>query len=96
MTLMSSGSTPSWSAAIWLHAVTWPCPCGDVPVTTSTLPVGSTRMVACSQPPATYFSAASMRDGASPHISVKVEMPMPSCTGSLRSRRCCCSARSPS
>ena len=35
--------TPSGSAAIWLHAVSWPCPCGDVPVTTSTLPVGSTR-----------------------------------------------------
>ena len=28
--------------------------------------------------------ARATRDGASPHISVKVEMPMPSCTGSFR------------
>ena len=45
------------SLAIWLHAVAWPCPCGEVPVTSSTLPVGSTRIVQCSQPPAAYFSA---------------------------------------
>ena len=34
-----------------------------------------------SQPPAPYDSEPSTRDGASPHISVNVEMPMPSCTG---------------
>ena len=57
---------------------------GDVPVTSSTLPVGRTRIVQASQPPATYFSAPSVREGASPHISVNVEMPIPSWTGSLR------------
>jgi hypothetical protein len=51
-TSTSSNATPSSSATIWLHAVTWPCPCGLVPVTTSTLPVGSTRTAADSQPPA--------------------------------------------
>ena len=51
-TRMSSNGTPSWSATIWLHAVSWPCPCALDPVTTSTLPVGSIRIEAFSQPPA--------------------------------------------
>ena len=33
---------------IWLNAVSSPCPCGDVPVTTSTLPVASIRTLAAS------------------------------------------------
>ena len=78
ITSMSSTGTPSTLLAIWLQAVSWPWPCGEVPVTTSTLPVGSRRTVQCSQPPATYFSAPRVREGASPHISVKVEMPIPS------------------
>jgi hypothetical protein len=49
---MSSNGTPSWSETIWLHAVACPCPCGVEPETTSTLPVGSTRMDTDSQPPA--------------------------------------------
>ncbi len=48
----SSNGTPSWSATIWLHAVSWPWPWADDPVITSTLPVGSMRIDACSQPPA--------------------------------------------
>ena len=95
-TSMSSNGTPSWSATIWLQAVSWPCPCPDEPVTTSTLPNGSTRIDAVSQPPAPYDSDPSTRLGASPHISVKVEMPMPSWTGSSRSRRSRCSRRSAS
>ncbi len=95
-TSTSSNGTPSSSATIWLHAVSWPCPCGVEPVTTSTLPVGSIRMEACSQPPAPKDSEPSTREGARPHISVKVEMPMPSCTGSFDSRRRFCSARSSS
>jgi hypothetical protein len=59
-----------------------------------TLPVGSIRSAAFSQPPPTYDRAPSTRDGARPHISVKVEMPMPSCTGSRRARRSACSRRS--
>ena len=95
-TSMSSTGTPMMSLAIWLHAVSWPWPCGEVPVTSSTLPVGSARIVQCSQPPATYFSAPRVRDGARPHISVNVEMPMPSWTGSPAARRAACSARSSS
>ena len=95
-TSTSSNATPSWSATIWLHAVSCPWPCGLVPVMTSTLPVGSIRIAACSQPPAAYRSEPSTRDGARPHISVKVEMPMPSWTVSPRSRRSACSRRSPS
>ncbi len=64
---------------------------------TSTLPVASIRTLACSQPPAPYVEAAEqLREGARPHISVNVEMPMPSCTVSPESRRCFCSARSSS
>ena len=47
-----SGLMPSLSATIIDHDVSWPCPCGDVPVTTCTCDVGSTRTVAASQPPA--------------------------------------------
>ena len=71
-------------------------PVPDDPVTTSTLPNGSSRIDAVSQPPATYASEPSTREGASPHISVNVEMPMPSWTGSPDSRRSCCSRRRPS
>ena len=39
-TSTSSIGTPRWSATICENVVTWPCPCGDVPVTTCTLPVG--------------------------------------------------------
>ena len=63
---------------------------------TSTLPVGSIRTPACSQPPAPYRSEPRTRDGASPHISVNVEMPMPSWIGSFDARRASCSARSSS
>src|ERR1019366_278586 len=45
-TRMSSNGTPSWSATIWLHAVSWPCPCALDPVTTSTLPAGSILIAA--------------------------------------------------
>ena len=51
-TSMSSGLMPSFSATIIDHAVSWPWPCGAVPVTTCTLAVGRTRTVAASQPPA--------------------------------------------
>ncbi len=51
-TSTSSGSTPSWSATIIDHDVSWPWPWGVAPVTTCTLLVGSTRTVAVSQPPA--------------------------------------------
>src|SRR5919106_2975176 len=69
-TMTSSNGTPSASAAIWAKVVSWAWPCGEVPVTTSTLPSGNTRTVAASQPPATYPTEPSHRDGASPHISV--------------------------
>ena len=51
-TRMSSNGMPSLSATIWLQAVSWPWPWALDPVTTSTLPVGSMRTEACSQPPA--------------------------------------------
>ena len=51
-TSTSSNGTPSRSATIWLHAVSWPWPWGETPVMTSTLPVASMRMLALSQPPA--------------------------------------------
>ena len=47
-----SNGTPSWSATICDQAVSWPWPCADEPVTTSTEPEGSIRMDAVSQPPA--------------------------------------------
>ncbi len=66
---MSSGSMPSLSATIIDQEVSWPWPWGVAPLTTWTLPVGSTRTVAASQPPAAYLSDASTRLGARPHIS---------------------------
>ena len=51
-TVMSSGVTPRPSATICDHVVSCPWPCGDVPVATTTLPVGRQRIVAASQPPA--------------------------------------------
>ena len=51
-TSTSSNATPSRSATICDSAVSWPWPCGEMPVMTSTLPVGSIRIAACSQPPA--------------------------------------------
>ena len=44
--------TPSRSATICENVVTCPCPCGDVPMSTWTVPVGRQRIVAASQPPA--------------------------------------------
>ncbi len=51
-TSTSDGSQPSWSATICDQAVSCPCPCGEVPVTTWNVPVGRQRIVAVSQPPA--------------------------------------------
>ena len=34
---------PISSATIWAKVVCKPCPCGDVPVYTVTVPLGSTR-----------------------------------------------------
>src|SRR5579859_43419 len=95
-TSTSSKATPSWSATIWLHEVSCPCPCGLVPVTTSTLPVGRTRTVAASQPPPAYRICPSTRDGAQPHASMYVDTPMPSWTWSPVPRRAACSLRSSS
>ena len=50
-TTMSSMGMPSASAAIWENVVSAPCPWGDVPVMTATLPVASTLTVALSHPP---------------------------------------------
>jgi hypothetical protein len=36
---------------IWLNVVTWPWPCGEVPMMAYTRPVGSRRTLAVSQPP---------------------------------------------
>ena len=51
-TSTSSKATPSRSATICDQAVSWPWPWAEEPVTTSTLPVGSIRTEALSQPPA--------------------------------------------
>jgi hypothetical protein len=69
-TSMSSGVTPSPSATICAHAVSWLWPCGDVPVFTITLPVGRHSIVAPSHPPAAYRRAPRMFEGANPHISM--------------------------
>src|SRR5579863_7681832 len=51
-TRTSSISTPSSSPAICAKVVSSPCPCGEIPVSTVTLPDGSIFTVALSQPPA--------------------------------------------
>ena len=71
-TTMSSIGTPNSSAASCAKLVSWPCPCGDEPVSTVTLPLASTRTVPLSQP-----AAGSAAEGPMPHISVYVETPIP-------------------
>jgi len=51
-TSTSSYGIPRRSATIWENVVTWLCPCGEVPISTCTVPVGRKRIVAASQPPA--------------------------------------------
>ena len=50
-TVTRSGSTPSLSAAIWANSVSWPCPVGVEPTTTSTSPSSSTWISAHSYRP---------------------------------------------
>ena len=38
ITSTSSKPTPSWSATICAKVVTWPWPCGEIPITTRTVP----------------------------------------------------------
>src|SRR5690242_352279 len=63
-TSTSSIPQPSSSATICAKVVSSPCPCGDAPVITVTLPVGSLLTVALSQPP-----AGSAADGPIAQIS---------------------------
>src|SRR5579864_7740127 len=51
-TRTSSIPTPNSSPTIWAKVVSSPCPCGEIPVSTVTLPDGSILTVALSQPPA--------------------------------------------
>src|SRR5206468_4342853 len=62
----------SSSAAICANVVSSPCPCGDDPVITVTLPDGSIFTVALSHPPAGVAG-----DGPIAQISPYVEIPMP-------------------
>ena len=64
MTCTSSTATPTWSATIWANEVSVPWPWGEMPVSTVTLPLSSTRTVADSQPP-----QGSSAEGAAPHSS---------------------------
>ena len=49
---MSSSGMPSLSATTWAKVVSWPWPWLWLPVRIDTEPVGFTRTVAASQPPA--------------------------------------------
>ena len=49
-TITSSRGTPNSSLTIWAKVVSWPCPWGETPVSTVTLPEGSKRTVLLSQP----------------------------------------------
>ena len=86
---------PRLSAVIWAQAVSWPCPCGLVPVTTSARPAVVIRTVAASQPPLCSRTPAATFEGERPPDSVKFPIPMPSSTVSPAARRRACSARRP-
>ena len=51
------------------HDVAWPWPWADEPVITVAVPVGCTRTIDDSQPPAPTPSACVTADGARPQIS---------------------------
>ncbi len=65
-----------------------------VPVTTSTLPVGSMRMLAASQPPAAYRRSPQHPAGREPAHLRCASTPIPRRTKSPRRLRSACSARS--
>ena len=79
-TMTSSIGTPSTSETSAANIVSWPCPWGDVPDDTVTLPSSSTMQVPISEP--------------MPVSSTYVARPMPSCLGSPLARRSACWARS--
>src|SRR6185437_8716354 len=79
ITVTSFTLTPSSSAAICAKEVSSPCLCGEAPVRIVTLPVGSTRTVALSQPPAGIAD-----DGPNAQISTYVDTPIPTSRPSLR------------
>ena len=49
-------SAPSSSATIWAKVVSCPCPCGEMPVITVTVPLGSTRTLLDSYGPKPHIS----------------------------------------
>ena len=70
--MMSSIGMPSRSAMTWAYVVSWPWPCGWVPIVTTTLPVRWTLMfddshIAAPQPSPT---APIHLEGATPHTSM--------------------------
>ena len=76
-TSTAAKSTPSISATIWAKVVSWPWPWLWLPVKTDTDPVGCTRTLPDSYSPARAPSDPTTAEGAMPHASMKVEMPMP-------------------
>ena len=81
--VMRSIGMPVCSVVIIDQAVSWPWPCGDVPVYTVADPSSCTSILALS--PA---------GGTPPVISTYTLTPMPSCLSSPDARRAACSARS--
>ena len=70
--MTSSMGMPNWSATTWAYVVSWPWPCGWVPIVTMTLPVRWTLMlddshIAAPQPSPT---APIHLDGATPQTSM--------------------------
>jgi hypothetical protein len=92
----SSNGTPSWSATIWLNAVSCPWPCAVDAGDDLDLAGGSIRIAACSQPPGAVASEPSSRDGReAAHLGERRDADA-DWTGSPSARRSSCSRRSPS
>ena len=68
-TFTSSTPTPISLATSCANVVSSPCPCGDAPMKTCTLPVGWTRTMALSQSPPWKPIAPATCDGPRPQIS---------------------------
>lgn len=92
---MSSYGTPSSSDTSWANVVSWPWPCGNVPVVTTTLPVRWTLTLALSQSPAPHPSPPRPihLEGATPQTSTYVDNPIPSSLEAPSLRRLACSTR---
>src|SRR5215470_7576157 len=87
-TLTSLTSTPISLDTSCANVVSSPCPCGDEPMNTCTLPVGWTSTIALSQSPPWNPMAPATCDGPRPQSSTYETTPTPRYRPCFRASSC--------